>query len=167
MTAARIGAALYIVWGILHLGSGMVGIWLTGQPATPGWAMGMAAVPTVGSGLEKASLGLVGQHSFNIAAGGLIAILVAALGNWRNNRTAWWLNGALIAVLDLGMVIFMLLPGHVPLLDGLLGPLLWASGFALTTWAQRSADAHGALRAALLPGRPRQPRTLRPNRRTE
>lgn len=137
MTSYRIGAIFYIIWGILHLGSGVVGIWLTGQPTTPDWASGMAAVPTLASGLNDAGLGLIRQHSFNIAVGGTVAIIIAAIGNWQNARWAWAVNAVLIALLDLGMILFILAPGHVPLIDGLIGPALWLGGLVLTTLALR------------------------------
>lgn len=136
MIYARIGAALYIIWGLMHLAAGSVGIWLTGQPITPDWAAGMAAVPSGDSGVADATVGLVRQHSFNIAVGGAMAILIAVFGNWNNRRLAWILNGALIASLDLGMIIFMLIPGYVPLVDGLIGPALWIAGLAFTTLGQ-------------------------------
>lgn len=138
MIYARIGAIFYIVWGVLHLGSGLVGIWLTGQPGTPDWASGMAAVPTQETGVPEATLGLIRQHSFNIALGGAAAILIAVVGNWRARTWAWIANGLLIAGLDLGMIIFMLTPGHVPLLDGLIGPAFWLIGFVFTTLGQSS-----------------------------
>ena len=136
VTVYRIGAMLFILWGLLHAVSGGMGIYLTTLAAVPDWAGSMAVVPGRWSGLPESSLGLFRQHSYNIAAGGVAASLIAVFGNWRNSRLAWIVNGALIAVLDLGMVVFMLLPGHVPLLDGLIGPILWAGGFLLTGLGQ-------------------------------
>lgn len=93
----------------------------------------MAAVPTQASNVPEATLGLIRQHSFNIAIGGAAAIVIAVFGNWRARNWAWIANGVLIAGLDLGMIIFMLIPGHVPLVGGLIGPALWLTGCTLTT----------------------------------
>ena len=128
---ARIGAVLYVVWGLLHLGSGLLGIWLTGQPGTPDRAGGMAAMPTQASGLSEAGLGLIRQHSHDIATGGAVAMA--------------------IALLDLGMIVFVLLPGHVPLLDGLIGPVLWLGGLALTTLARPARPHSTTIRPKGLP----------------
>ena len=54
--------------------------------------------------------------------------MVLAVGvrlNWFNNLTGYWLNISVAGAADLGLIIFLLLPGYMALSDGWPGPLLW------------------------------------------
>jgi hypothetical protein len=89
--AAKLGAASYAVWALLHL-----------------------------------------QDARNLACFSAAGIGVALTLNWRNNRWGW-INLAVIGVADIGFIIFVLLPGYLPPWPGLLEPLVWLVGLALTT----------------------------------
>jgi hypothetical protein len=63
-----------------------------------------------------------------------VAGLVTALTlNWRNSPWGYWINLALIGVADIGFIVFVLLPGYIPLWPGLIGPIFWLLGLGLTT----------------------------------
>lgn len=117
MTLARIGAVSYVLWGVLHLRAAYDGF-LLAAAQTPGFVQGKLS-----------------QGAWDLAFFSVAAILIAILLNWRNDIRGYWLNLILVSAADLGFVIFVLLPGHIPLFPGLLGPALWISGAAFSTLA--------------------------------
>jgi hypothetical protein len=74
----------------------------------------------------------------------VFAILMAAVGNWRNGERSYWLNLIVVGWADLVWVLVVVLPGYVPLLRGLLPPAIYVLGALLTTAARRSAGTRGA-----------------------
>jgi hypothetical protein len=113
--AAKLGAASYAVWALLHL-----------QAAWAVYQLGLHGAPSMVQGR-------LFQDAWNLACFSAAAIGVALTLNWRNNRWGYWINLAVIGVADMGFIIFVLLPGYLPPWPGLLGPLVWLTGLALTT----------------------------------
>src|SRR3546814_8300931 len=73
------------------------------------------------------------QDAFYLLAFAVEGMAVAVLLNWRNDRCGYWRNAGLLAVADIPVIIFVLIPGLTPPWPGLAGPLLWAVAFGLTT----------------------------------
>jgi hypothetical protein len=112
-----VGAICYALWGCLHL-----------QAAY--------AVYHVGAALEPGMVqGRVFQDAWNLLFFGVTAIAVALTLNIRNNAWGYWINLGILALADTGLIIFVLVPGYMPLWPGLAGPILWVLGWALTTLA--------------------------------
>jgi hypothetical protein len=112
-----VGAICYAIWGCLHL-----------QAAY--------AVYHVGAALEPGMVqGRVFQDAWNLLFFGVTAIAVALTLNIRNNAWGYWINLGILALADTGLIIFVLIPGYMPLWPGLAGPILWVLGWALTTLA--------------------------------
>jgi hypothetical protein len=63
----------------------------------------------------------------------LFAMVVAIRYNWKNDLLGYWLNLVVISAADIGFIVFVLLPGHVALFPGILGPVFWVSGLIFTT----------------------------------
>jgi hypothetical protein len=112
-----VGAICYALWGCLHL-----------QAAY--------AVYHVGAALEPGMVqGRVFQDAWNLLFFGVTAIAVALTLNIRNSAWGYWINLGILALADTGLIIFVLVPGYMPLWPGLAGPILWVLGWALTTLA--------------------------------
>ena len=112
-----VGAICYALWGCLHL-----------QAAY--------AVYHVSAALEPGMVqGRVFQDAWNLLFFGVTAIAVALTLNIRNNAWGYWINLGILALADTGLIIFVLVPGYMPLWPGLAGPILWVLGWALTTLA--------------------------------
>ena len=117
MILARIGAVLYILWGILHI-------------------VAAYKVFALGQTLEQGMVqGRLYQDAWNLLFFALFGIVVAALYNWKNNKTGYWLNFVVISVGDIGFILTILLPGYLPLLPGALGPILWLLALTFSTIA--------------------------------
>ena len=118
-TSARLGAAAYFIWGLLHL-----------QAAFKVFELGVAVQP----GMVQ---GRLFQSAWNLGFFAVVSIVVAILGNWRNSRLGFWLNLVTVSVTDIGFIIFVLAPGYLPLGIGILGPIFWGIGVTLTYSAKR------------------------------
>jgi hypothetical protein len=111
----RIGAIAYVLWGILHL--------LAASEAA------RLAFSVEGGAIQGRLL----QNAWGLAVFALVAMVIAITMNWRNSRAGYWINLVTVSAADLGFIIFILAPGHLPLWPGALGPLLWITGALFTT----------------------------------
>ena len=80
--------------------------------------------------------GRIYQSVWNLAALAVAVIAVAVVYNWFNNPVGYWLNLALTSVTDVGFILFVLVPGYLPLWPGLLGPALWILAVIFSTLGQ-------------------------------
>src|SRR5580692_11942906 len=112
--AAKLGAALYVCWGLLHF-TAAFGVYKLAQnsPAT------MAE-------------GRLMQTAFYLAAFATAAIIFAITLNWRNDQLGFWANAIMVGIADIPFILFVLVPGYAPWWPGLLGPLLWIAAVFFT-----------------------------------
>ncbi len=115
MIFARIGAVIYILWGLLHIVAAYK-VYSLGQSLEPGMIQGRLY-----------------QDAWNLLFFALFGIVVAALYNWKNNRAGYWLNLVVVSVGDIGFIITILLPGYLPLFPGAIGPVLWLLALVFTS----------------------------------
>ena len=125
---AALSAALYVLWGVLHLGLGVT-------MAAAGLAGGLPAE-------EQAAESLM----FFVCAIvlGAQAIGVALVLNRFNSPLGYWLNLVVLGVVDVAFVVVVVLPGHVDLLGGLSGPAVWLLAALVSTIALRRGPTHPA-----------------------
>lgn len=112
--AARLGAAAYVIWALLHF-----------QAALAVYRLGASLPPSM-------TQGRVQQDAWNLFCFSVAALAVAVGLNWRNSRIGFWLNLAVVSVADIGFILFVLVPGHIGSWPGLLGPVFWVAGAALS-----------------------------------
>ena len=120
---ARIGAVLYVLWGLLHYNAayGLYQFALS-KPLT----------------IERGELQ---QLAFYLASFATAGIVFATL-NWRNSRLGFWCNAVVISIADIPFILFVLVPGYMPVWPGIVGPVLWLLGWFFTTLAYfRAAPA--------------------------
>jgi hypothetical protein len=130
--AAKLGAALYVCWGLLHFTA----------------AYGVFKLAQNSSAMVQ---GRLMQTAFYLAAFAAAAIVFAITLNWRNDRFGFWVNAVMVGVADIPFILFVLIPGYAPWWPGLLGPLLWIAAFFFTALARMRATppvAVGAGRVA-------------------
>tara|TARA_B100001105_G_scaffold112967_1_gene90613 strand:+ start:1165 stop:1554 length:390 start_codon:yes stop_codon:yes gene_type:complete len=112
---AKVGAAAYVMWGILHIQAARL-VFLLGDSLDPGMVQGR-----------------IYQDAFSLLFFAIFGIAVAVWLNWRNSRLGYWLNLVVISAADIGFIVYVLLPGYVPLVPGGLGPLLWVVAIIFST----------------------------------
>ena len=117
------GAICYASWGCLHLWAAHT-VYQVGAALAPGMVRGR-----------------VFQDSWNLLFFGLTAIIVALTLNVRNSALGYWINFGVLAVADTGLILFVILPGYMPLWPGLAGPVLWVLGGILTTLGYLHRDS--------------------------
>lgn len=110
----RIGAAFYVIWGVLHLNA-----------ANMVYQMSVSLDPGV---LEARVL----QAAYHLVFFGVIAIAVGIRWNWRNSAMGYWINIVNLTVVDLGFVFIVFLP-HLPFWPAVLGPLFWVLAAIFST----------------------------------
>jgi hypothetical protein len=118
LIAGRVGAICYIAWGAFHV-----------RVAHDIYVLGAAQ-----TGIAQGRLFQLAAYILTIA---LFAVIVGALGNWRNNPTAYWLNLCVVGWADGIWALVVVLPGYVPVLRGLTPPAIFVLAAALTTIARR------------------------------
>ncbi len=72
-------------------------------------------------------------HAYNLSWFGLFALTVAVALNWRNSIVGYWVNLIVVGADDVGLLLFLLIPGHLSLLEAGLGPILFVSAFLFST----------------------------------
>jgi hypothetical protein len=124
MNYAKIGATSFILWGLLHIVGGSAILLAVTESPEAGFAMYNApAAPytaLAGSVLGYLAYGFV-----------WIAVVVTYVGvryNWRNSQQGLALNTALVGLTDIGLIVFLVLPGFLSWGEASPGLLLFASG---------------------------------------
>jgi hypothetical protein len=113
--AHKIGAVMYFVWGLLHL-----------KAAYSVYQLGMS----LEAGMIQAR---IFQDAWNLLFFALVGITVAVIFNWHNSRLGYWINLITVSVTDIGFITFVLVPGHLPVFPGILGPVFWVFGAIFST----------------------------------
>ena len=117
MIFAKIGAVLYMLWGILHVFAAYKVVILA---------------LTLEQGMVQ---GRLYQDAWNLLFFALFGIVVGILYNWKNSKIGYYLNLIVVSTGDIGFIITILLPGYLPLFPGLIGPLLWLLALTFSTIA--------------------------------
>lgn len=130
----KAGAAVYVLWGVLH-------VWVGLDSLNRLWTGGSRKMlERYGSGLEAGVItdpgnfvsNIVAQHSANLVLLGLLSIIVAATLIWRQEKMGFWLNLVILGIADAAFVFALLLPGYILVKDGLPGPILFVVAATLT-----------------------------------
>ncbi len=104
---AKLGSISYVLWGILHIEAARK-VYALGQTLDPGMVQGR-----------------IFQDAWNLLFFAIFGIVVGVFLNWKNSRFGYWLNLIVVSAGDIGYIIFILIPGYVPIMPGALGPILW------------------------------------------
>lgn len=136
----KVGAVFYTLWALLHVVAGitLVGSALTdinGHLREIGTAATQAQLPHLSNHTVVSAI--IAFHSFNMVWIGLLVGVIAVRLNWRNSRGGYWLNLGLTGFLDIGLFVFLLVPGYMAWGDGWLGPVLFAGGASFSTLGLR------------------------------
>ena len=112
---AKLGAVTYVLWGLLHIQAARL-VYVLGQTLEPGMIQGR-----------------IFQDAWNLLFFALFGIVVAIFLNWKNSLLGYWINLVVVSAADLGFIVAILVPGYVPLVPGVLGPLLWLLALLFST----------------------------------
>ncbi len=112
---SQIGAVFYVLWGLLHLVASFQVLKLgTGQT----------------SGMIQ---GRIYQHAWNLACIAVVVPVIAVVYCWNNNLLGYWLNLTTTSVTDIGFILCIMVPRHLPMKFSIPGPFLWMLGVIFST----------------------------------
>lgn len=143
MNKAKIGAVSFALWGLLHIAGGGAIIAAVAESPAQGYAIYQESTAEytelAGAILSYLAYGLV-----------WIGALVTYIGiryNWHNSQTGLALNTLLVGLTDLGLLIFLILPGFVGWGEASPGLILFAGGvvfggLACTSQHAKASTAH-------------------------
>lgn len=151
----KIGAGLYVVWGLLHV---IVGAIPLVRYATAGTTSMLGFhgfdLEAVEGPMVHASH-VIAEHSANLIAFGLLAIVIAVALVAKGSALGFWINAVVLGIVDVSFVAAELATGHVPVTEGGIGPLLYLAALAVTAIAlvrDRAGRAATPAREAQLSG---------------
>lgn len=110
-----IGSLFYLVWAALHIQAGLAVVGLGDKIAT-----GMAQ-------------GRIYQDAWTLLFAAAVVAVVSGLTIWRVSTAGYWVTLAVATVTDVGFIVFVLVPGYLPLWPGLQGPICWIVGSVFAT----------------------------------
>lgn len=135
MRSTKIGAVFFALWGVLHVIGGGLMLATASGSSVDGYAMFNGA-----AGDEGPLAGAILQyHSFNLLWFGVAATVIAITLNWRNSRIGLFVNLAITGLADIGLVLFMLIPGYLGWLNGAQGLGLFALAAIFSIAGYRAA----------------------------
>lgn len=115
--AARVGAAFYVLWGVLHVA---LGVAMISGLLDPGLPTDTDAARDV-------------MFFWCVIVFGVLAMGVGAFLNWRNDPAGYWINLFVVTAVDAGFVLFMMWPGNVGFAEGISGPATWLPAAVFST----------------------------------
>ncbi|WDE03352.1 hypothetical protein SG34_018345 [Thalassomonas viridans] len=120
---AKLGAAFYFIWGLLHIKAA----WIVYQ---------------MGENLPADMIqGRLFQSGWNLLFFALAAMAIAVFYNWKNDRQGYWANLIMVSATDIGFILFILVPGHLALWPGIMGPVFWVLALIASTMALKQNDS--------------------------
>ncbi len=129
--ASKIGAILYMIWGLIHVIGGVSILFESTVAGRISMQASARSTEEFAAIVDPAVNGIVGYHGFNLIWFGVFAFVVSATLIWRNLELGYWLNFLILGVIEIGLINFMLLPGFMKWADGSIGLTLYL--FALFT----------------------------------
>lgn len=112
---AKLGSIIYVLWGVGHIEAARK-VYVLGQGLDPGMVQGR-----------------IFQDAWNLLFFAFFAIAIGIVLNWKNSRLGYWLNLVVVSAADIGFIVFVLVSGYVPLIPGVLGPILWVFAVLFST----------------------------------
>ena len=134
---ARTGAVLFILWGILHVAGGAAILIAVSSGPEAGYAVYQQSTGTS----PPLAGAILGDLAFSVAWIGALVAAIGATLNWRNSPPGLALNTALAGLTDLGLVIFLAVPGFVTWPEAAIGLALFAAAALFGGLACRTVSA--------------------------
>lgn len=125
---ARAAGGAYILWGLIHVIGGAAMLSAGGALGIASMLSGVVHTGTIPEIIDGVTL----YHSFNIVLFG-IGVLAAGILIIRRNTMQGHIAAFLLAGLaDLGLVLFLIVPGYMTITDAIPGLFLFAVGAVLS-----------------------------------
>jgi hypothetical protein len=126
ITSTRVATALFFLWGVVHvLGGGAMLV----AAQDPQAYLAMVATGRVAASAVTApgdpAVAVFAFHAWNIVWAGLMVSVIAIVLNGRNSRAGYWVNMAIVSGADIGLLLFLVVPGVMSPATAIPGLALW------------------------------------------
>ena len=128
MPLHRLGAAAYVCWGLFVLHAALDTAELAAGLPSP---MGII-------------IGTLAQQAWTLAAVGTAVMWAAIALLWRKDRYGYWVTLALSGFVEIGYLVFVLLPGYQAPGAGPWRPVVWVLAVALSSSVLRRGTTNDA-----------------------
>jgi len=135
---AKAGAICFFLWGALHLAGGAAILFAI---LSSGASAGYAFYDPAGGGFPPLAGAVLAYLAYDLTAAGIAAMVLAVMSNWKNSEAGLAANTALGGITEVGLALFLMIPGHVGLAEAAPGIVLYACGVALGGFACRRGHA--------------------------
>jgi hypothetical protein len=150
-TAAKVGAVLFVLWGVLHLWVGFEGVhqYLVGG-ARGMWSMLLGGAHAPRAAFQHASdpmtlnaqAHLLLNFVIDVAGYGALGVAIAPAIWSRGSWSAYLLGVFIIGIADLTFLFAMVTSGIIEFsFETLAGPMIWALACAVTPFGLRRRSA--------------------------
>ncbi len=139
---AKAGAVAFGLWGALHVVGG-AGI-LAGL--SRGVAEGYGVYQNADGPFPAVAGAVLGYLAYAFLCLGLAATIIAIRWNWRNSEAGLAVNTVMIGLTEIGLVVFLILPGYVPVSEALPGFVFYIAGIVLGGLACRGEHGNASAR---------------------
>ena len=108
-TMTRIGAALFVAWGLIHMLGGVAILTAAADSAEAGYA----AYRNSEGSYNELSGSILSYFAYLLIVAGGVVTFVATTRNWNNDQGGLAFNSIFIGLIEAGLIWFLVLPGHV------------------------------------------------------
>ena len=133
----KTGAVFFVVWGLIHVIGGASILAALGDGADSGYATYRSSTgsydPLAGS--------VLGYFAYLLVCIGLVVAAVGVTLNWKNSQSGLAVNTAVIAVTEIGLIYFLVVPGFVSWSEASIGFAPFVIAAVASGIACRTADA--------------------------
>lgn len=112
----RIGAVLWVIWGVVHVLAGVMTISQDTPQAVAGIADAVDA-ESLNIDYPAAAGAVINQHGFNLGWVGIVTTICGVFV-WRGSKNAIFMAAIVGGLTDIGYFLFMDLGGHVNVVPG-------------------------------------------------
>lgn len=128
MNYAKLGAIGFGLWGLLHMAGAIV---ILSATLGTGPAAGYAIYGYDGGPLPGATGAILAYFAYFLVLSGASALGIAVKLNWSNSQTGLAINTGLILAVEIGLIIFLIVPGYLSVFEALPGFVFFAMGAIL------------------------------------
>jgi hypothetical protein len=143
-TMTRIGAGLFVAWGLFHILGGIAILASAAESVEAGYA----TYANSDGSYNELSGAILGYFAYLLIVAGGVAAFVGAKLNWKNSRNGLAFNTVFVGLVEIGLVWFLVMPGFVSWGEASVGLVPFVLATIISGVACQSAHGRAAASVA-------------------